>query len=198
MGENDRAFVFLLENGTSRGGEVATADSVGDGAGEAAAATGEDVVKTPDWTAVLLPVEVGGPSNVAAVDATLVTSISEGGDAVAGVPLLSGFGRENPNQDDREGEGLTTRMVSCGSAQGNGTVVSWGCSNRATSRPPSGTAAGSSGVSRDLGESVRSTGLVIVPKSQSATISGEQRVSVTHVGICTIPEIHSERAPSAP
>ena len=114
---------------------------------------------------VLLPVEVGDPSNVAAVDATLVTNIFEGEDAAASVPLLSGFGRENPNQDDREGEGLTARMVSCGSAQGNGTVVSWRCSNGATSRPPPGTAAGSSGVSRGLGESVRSTGLVIEPKS---------------------------------
>ena len=84
---------------------------------------------------------------------------------------LSGREREKPNQEDREGVDLVARSVFCGSAEGNGTGASGSGPVEATSDPPVDSSAGAAGsrrISIGFGDSVRSTGFVIVPEFWSA------------------------------
>ena len=94
----------------------------------------------------------------------------EDGDCGPAEALSLGFEREKPNQDDREGVDLTARMVSCGSTEGNGIVVSVWETVEEPLVGSHGSAAGSSWTSIGFGDSVRSTGFVKEPDNQSAIL----------------------------
>ena len=146
--------------GMSRGGDVASGAGVGAGAGDTLADDG--VGKGTGWADVPVMVEASASSEAAG------TAAGPGGGEEM---TLSGREREKPNQEDREGVDLVARSVFCGSAEGNGTGASGSGPVEATSDPPVDSSAGAAGsrqISIGFGDSVRSTGFVIVPEFRSA------------------------------